>query len=124
MHHAPGIPTGNAATTAPVLGYPPKAPPVTAPEIGTDLWNAQIQCHEVRTHDPPPKAPPGAAGTVFGSVFSAAVMSFEYVEEPDDGVRMAKGCGPTVVIRPANGKDGSAQSSQHGNSLAPSTDTT
>ena len=24
-------------------------------------------------------------GTVFGSVFSKALMSFEYIEEPDDG---------------------------------------
>ena len=30
-------------------------------------------------HDPPPKTPPGAVGKTFGSAFSAAVMTFEYV---------------------------------------------
>ena len=67
--------------------------------------------------DPPPKTPPGATGAAFGSVFSAAVMSFGYVDEPDDGARAPKGCGPTVDIRLTNGENGSAQSSQHGYSL-------
>ena len=113
----PDAPTGNACTTESALGYPQKAPPVTTPETGTDLWNAQIRCHVVRMRDPPPKTPPGATAGAFGSVFSAAVMSFGYVDEPDNGARAPKGFGPTVDIRLTSGENGSAQSSQHGYSL-------
>ena len=38
----PGAPTGNTAAAESALGYPQKAPPVTAPETGADLWNARI----------------------------------------------------------------------------------
>ena len=51
MHHAPGMPTGNTATAASVPGFPQKAPPVAAPVTGTGLWNALIECHEVRMHE-------------------------------------------------------------------------
>ena len=67
--------------------------------------------------DPPPKAPPSAMGAIFGSAFSAAVMAFEYIEEPADDRPTTKGLGPSIVIQPMPGENGPAQLSQHGRSI-------
>ena len=113
----PGAPTGNTCRDRVRSGVPPKGTARHGPrDRGGPMERANpVPCGtDARS---PPKAPPGAAGTTFGSAFSAAVMSFEYVEEPDNGARTPKGFGPTVVIRLTSGENGSAQSDQHGYSL-------
>ena len=42
-------------------------------------------------------------------------MSFEHVDEPEDGTRVPGGSGPTIVIRlTSGGTQGPAQPTQHG----------
>ena len=110
-------PTGNevSAKYGSGTGSPRKAPPLEAPAEGTDLWNARIQCHVVRMHDPPPKGPPPIQGTAYGSVFSEAVMTFEHVDETEDGTHALGGSGPKIVIRlKSGGTRGPAQPTPHG----------
>ena len=99
MTHTPNAPTGNAVTTASVPGRPQKAPPLAALGFGKDLWDTPIQCHVVRMRDPAPHAPAGASGTLFGTVLTASLITFEYDLEPDDGPT-GMGSGPKILIKP------------------------
>ena len=100
MTHTPDAPsTGNAVTTESISGRPQKAPSLTPIDVGTDLWNTAIQCHVVRMRDPAPHAPAGASGTLFGTVLTASLITFEYDLEPDDGPT-GMGSGPKILIKP------------------------
>ena len=109
MAHAPDAPTGNAVTDAPIPGRPQQAPPLAALGVGTGLWNASIQCHLVRMRDPALHAPPA---TLFGTVFTAYLMTFEYGPAPDDGPT-GMGSGPKILIQPMQGGGDPTQPGLH-----------
>ena len=54
--------------------------------------------------DAPPKAPPSALGTNFGSVVSESQMSFDYIEESADGLTR-KAYGSSILIKKMQGNN-------------------
>ena len=106
--HSPGAPMGNAVPSGPAQGRSPKAPPLTALAVGTDLWNATIPCHVVLERDPAPTAKEGTSVyclPTFGKVFTESSTTFDYVAEPDDG-SAGTGWGPNIRIEPTQGGGG------------------
>ena len=74
--------------------------------MGTDLWDTSVPCNVVRVRDPAPHTPPA---TLFGTVFVAYMLTFEYASAaPDDGSADVES-GPTILIQPMLGDGDPAQ---------------